>query len=219
MILSEADTYIYAPNVKLTGDVLLGAIEFIQSVIESDLGCNRSIEVTEYTEKLTINLITQSFYLKYLPIINPPEPVIKVRLGGNIQDRFRRVVPVGSWLELTSDQYILDSDGLVSLNGSNLNFYTNYSKPSSRNTAYFSTAEATYSAGLDFTQSIPSINFFKACAGKILEFVTNSGTFQGVEELQVPFDEFRIKYSTELSVGQIPSELLRPFKKLTPVGL
>ncbi len=209
-ILTISDVSKYAPNVTLTGDTLIGAIELAQSVIESDQGCNRPIEITSFKELLTVNTKTQSLWLSYTPIAISSEMNVKVRTGGNIQDRFRRYLPPSNWMILNSDQYLLDANGQIHL--VNINLFSNFNYC----TTLFSTAEVVYSAGIDFDTDNSVTRSLKASAGKILDYVVNSGAFQGVTELEVPFDEFRIKYAQSANIGRIPDGYFSAWRKYRP---
>lgn len=231
MILTEDDLPFYAPGVNLTSDALVGALYYLQAIVEGDAGAGRPIELEQRSETGDVQLGPQSFFLQHFPIvIDVDHPIeVKVRSGGNVQDVFRRPLPVGQWVVLESTDYILDIDNRVFLDYTSIGllnagwsahgaygFDTTYRSVRSG----FSTYQATYWAGFDFTVDSPVVNKLKSAAGAILTYLTQSGAFKGVQELDVPFDEFRIKYNTSASlVGRIPDDMLLPFKALRRRGL
>lgn len=211
MILSLDDVSLYAPSISLTGDELNGAIFFVQSIIESSAGCNRPIEITSYEIQRKINVKFQSFYLPYLPIIEITE--LQVRLL-NLQDSFRRAIPSGEWFIVPNTNYEFSSNGSIELS-LRRNFGNIY--PVELNEPIYSEIKCNYTAGLDFSQDNDEIKKLKLAAIECLKYTLNSGAFKGVSELNVPFDEYRIKYSSDVKVGFIPDGLLLPFRKYRPV--
>lgn len=231
MILTEDDLPIYAPGVSLVDDEFRGAIRRLESIIESDIGAGRPLEIQERVEQGTVLKNTQYFLLRQYPIDLTVTPIIKVRAGGSVSDGWRRGVTPGEWLTLTSEQYQLDSDGSVFLNPEVIGLYLDngwdrnnwgkgrYIQESDRGgilTAY----HATYTAGYVFETNTPTaeVEKIKAAAGAILGYVQQSSVFAGISEVQVPFDEFRIKYAIGSTasdvIGKIPEEMLRPFRDL-----
>lgn len=232
MILSEDDLPIFAAGVNLTGDAAEGALWYLQSILEGDAGAGRPIELAERTEVSTIDVGTQSFFLRNFPVVvDDDKPLqIQVRIGGNITDAYRRVLPVGDWRLLNADDYVLDDDGRVFLDINHIGLlntywsngltYSGYGVHYNASPQGFTSYRATYWAGYDFSNSEAEISKLKAAAGSILTYLTHSGVFKGVSELDVPFDEFRIKYSTAGAsmIGRIPSDMLLPFRALRSRG-
>jgi hypothetical protein len=204
---------------------------YLQSILEGDAGAGRPIELSQRVETGDIQLGPQSFFLCHFPIvIDVDHPIeIKVRSGGNIQDVFRRPLPVGQWVLLEGGDYVLDVDNRVFLDYASIGFLNsgwNYYGSVGLDTSYrsarpgFSTYQATYWAGYDFSLDDVEVNKLKGAAGTILTYLTQSGAFKGVQELDVPFDEFRIKYNTNPQlVGRIPEDMLLPFKALRRRGI
>lgn len=217
MILSESDCLIYAPSVEQTGEILLGSILQVQAIIESKIG--RSLEMTEYTEKKSLNRELQNTYLSYFPIVNPPVPTVKIR-SGNTLTRSRQGVPISDWQELTEDEYTLDSDGLINLNMESihqnyLSYFYGYNEYKFNKIS--TEIEVTYSAGVNFTLNTSEVKMLKAAAGAILAYI-DSPNFKGVSSLEVPFREFKISYSSS-SPATVPDSLFLPFMKYKPVVL
>lgn len=220
-ILTPSDAGIYAPDVTLTGDALDSALLYVQALIESEKGANRPLEITSFTERKQVNLNAQTVYLSYVPVLEEPSPVIKVRTG-NIQNMVRDVIPVGDWQTLEPDTYTLDVDGRLNFN-ENYYHYFNYGYYGSSGYYkhhYVSECELTYSSGWDFTQNTPEINQLKASAGRILSWVygQNSGSYQGVKRLKVPFKEFEVEWSDKQLPGTIPDDLFLTFIKYRPIN-
>lgn len=203
MILTEADIAKYAPLVTLTGDALTGALIYLQALIESDRCAGRSLEMQQYTEKSRVHLKTQTVWLSNSPLVNPPEPIIKVRLA-HVQDRFRRVMLAQDWTTLTPEQYQIDRDGQIILRNAMRGWTT------SLNSVASSEAEVTYTAGLDFTQDTPEVNRLKAAAGQLLMFVVKSGVFKGISS-----ESYSSEYSVNY-IGDLPGFLTIPFWKYRP---
>lgn len=232
MILTEDDLPIFAAGVNLTGDAAEGALWYLQSILEGDAGAGRPIELAERTEIGGIDSGTQSFFLQHYPlVISEIYPIqLQVRIGGNVTDAYRRVLPVGQWKVLTTDDWILDGDGRIYLDLNHIGLlntswssgltYSGYGGYYNATSAGFSAYRATYWAGFDFDTSGAEISKLKAAAGSILTYLTHSGVFKGVSELDVPFDEFRIKYSTAGAsmIGRIPDDMLLPFRALRARG-
>lgn len=231
MILTEDDLPIYAPGVSLVDDEFRGAIRRLESIIESDVGAGRPLEIQERVEQGVVLKNTQYFLLKQFPIDLTTAPTIKVRVGGSTSDGWRRGVTPGEWLTLTDSQYRLDDDGSVFLNPETIGLYLDngwergykskgrYIQEQDRGgvlTAY----HATYTAGFIFETDTPTpeVEKIKAAAGAILTYIQQSSVFSGISEVQVPFDEFRIKYAIGSTasdvIGKIPSEMLLPFRDL-----
>lgn len=231
MILTEDDLPIFAAGVNLTGDAITGALYYLQSIVEGDAGAGRPIELIQRMETGDVQPGPQSFYLQHFPIVideitHPIE--LKVRSGGNVQDAFRRPLPVGQWVILANDDYVLDIDNRVFLDYTSIGLlnagwsgYSSYGFDTTYRSVRpgFSTYQATYWAGFDFSLDTTEVNKLKSAAGAILAYLTQSGAFKGVQELDVPFDEFRIKYNTNsLLVGRIPEDMMLPFKALRRKG-
>lgn len=222
MILTEDDLPIFAPGVNLTADALTGAFYYLQSILESEAGAGRPLDLALRTEVRKIAAQkTQSFFLQQFPIlIDEDHPfTLSVRVGGNVTDIYNRPVPVGSWRTLSENEYILDSNNQVFLNFANIGLINGGWYPCFVNQGYqqtgFTDYKCEYWAGFDFSQDTQEINQLKASAGAILTYIVQSGVFKGVSELQVPFDEFRIKYATDPTlIGQIPDYMMLPFKSL-----
>jgi hypothetical protein len=225
-ILNEDDLPLFAPGVNLTSDALTGAFYYLQSILESEAGAGRPLDLALRTETRKLNFKTQSFFLQHFPIlIDDDHPLaLSVRIGGNVVDTFNRAVPPGSWRSLADDEFILDSNNQVFLNYSNINLTSSGWQSSYLHGGYqqggFTDYKCEYWAGFDFTQDTQEINQLKASAGAILTYIVQSGVFKGVSELNVPFDEFRIKYATDPTlIGQIPDYMMLPFKSLRIRGV
>ena len=226
MILNEDDLPLFAPGVNLTSDALTGAFYYLQSILESEAGAGRPLDLALRTETRKINYRCQSFFLQHFPIlVDDDHPfLLSVRIGGNVTDTFGRAVSPGSWRVLADDEFILDNNNQIFLNYSNLNLISSGWSPNYLSSGYqrggFTDYKCEYWAGFDFTQDTQEINQLKASAGAILTYVVQSGVFKGVSELDVPFDEFRIKYATDPTlIGQIPDYMMLPFKSLRVRGV
>jgi hypothetical protein len=231
MILTEDDLCIFAAGANLTGDALEGALWYLQSILEGDAGAGRPIELSQRTETSKITEGSQSFFLQHFPlVIDETHPIeVQVRVGGSVQDAFRRVLPVGDWRTLDGADYILDDDGRVFLDYARIGLlnaqwspgltYSGYGGYLGISTMGFTTYRAVYWAGFDFTATSSEISKLKAAAGAVLTYLTQAGAFKGVTELDVPFDEFRIKYVNDSSlIGRIPDEMMLPFRALRTRG-
>lgn len=220
MILTPEDLDTFASGINLSENAVLGAIYAMQAIVESP-GAGRELELLERKEKINIDLNAQSFYFSYFPLVMTPEPIVKIRIGGNLNDSWGRAVPPGSWAVVPPECYTLDVDGQLHLGTAAFPWYPANGFPGYQGIQqlYGTVAELTYTSGLDFTQvENPEIIKLKASAGMILKWITTSGVYRGVETIDIPFQEFRIKYSASATqlIGTIPDDLLLPFRKYQP---
>lgn len=205
MILTPCDLAKYAPSVRLEGEALTGLLEYLQTIVESDAGANRSLEITEHTEKITLNFKLQNFWLSYFPLVTPPEPLIKVRMA-NAQDSFRRGISAFDWIVLNNEQYQIDFDSQVHLQPSAIAQSYGWGRQ-----FIFTEAQVTYSAGIDFTQDTAEVRSLKAACGQILTYMTNNQAYLGISAVNI-VGEHSVQYNVT-KAGEIPSSLLTPFKK------
>ena len=83
--------------------------------------------------------------------------------------------------------------------------------------------EATYTGGLDFTQSTAEINQLKYALGQIIAYQQSDFYKSGLQQIDFK-NEIRLQYAVSSGsgggavVGQVPDSLLQPFKKYRPRG-
>jgi hypothetical protein len=216
MIFTSDDLTLFAPGVALTGNALEGAILFVTSIVESDRGADRPLEIVRHREKLRVNLKFQNFRLTYVSIDTPlaeePAPIVKARLG-NVVDGFNRAIAPDNWKTLTPDEYRIDSDGQIDLStfcgrswGYGRSWNTREPYPE------FSEADVEYSAGIDFSEDTRTVRQLKAAFGRVLDWVCNTGSFKGITSVELPFEELKISYGTG-QLGTVPDDLLLAFRK------
>lgn len=221
-ILTEDDLFIYAPSlVPLIGsDALIGKLAYLQSIIESPIACNRAIELNIFDENITYtnsNPAHNTFFLAYTPVDLTYIPTIEIRLGADpvhsnyallssqyhgVLPPYNRAYPLGYYETLTVDDYTLFQNGELRIDKHTL----------------IRDLRISYQAGLNFSLNTQEIKAFKSASGNLLQFVHTSGAYQGIQEIDVPFDEYRIKYSTGSGSEpySIPPQLLSFFKKYSP---
>jgi hypothetical protein len=222
-ILNDDDILKYCPSLaSLIGtDELDGKLDYVQSLVESSVGCNRAIEPQVWTEKINYTYSSprrNEFYLAYTPIDLTYIPTIEIRKGfdpvhseyallnslyydDNIYPFYRRGLDEYETLE--PDDYTLYQNGELLIHKATL----------------IRDLRIEYKSGLDFSTNTQEIKNFKSAVGNLLNFITSNGSYQGLEEVQVPFDEYTIRYNSRNSEPfVIPEQLMLPFKKYRPRG-
>lgn len=217
-ILNDDDIFIYCPSlVNLIGsDELIGKLDYVQSLVESSLGCNREIELKVWSEKITYTFSTpqrNEFYLAYTPIDLTFVPTIEIRKGFD---------PVHSDYALLNNFYYDENayyrrglDEYETLNPDDYTLYQN-GELLIHKASLARDLRIEYKSGLDFSLTTQEIKNFKSAVGNLLNFITSDGAYQGVEEVEVPFDEYRIKYNSKNQPFVIPPQLMLFFKKYRP---
>lgn len=204
--LQESEISQYAPN---SGASMVNIL-IAQAAIEAWLGY--SLESQERQEILKLTKKSKTAQLSYIPVASTPTPIFEIR-EGNTRDRFDRDISLTEWDTLQSDDYVLDSTGLISLNTINtaLAFGHSCGQPS-----YL---RATYTSGLEFTQDTDEINALKAATGQVISYQMTPSFTGGVREIQVN-EQYRKRYSdggsSSLPPGQTPEALFRAFQKYKP---
>jgi len=159
LALDELTTY--APGISVSGNeaYFQGLIYRVQAFLESDLGANRPLEVTQFIEhqELSLNYLDPSFYLRHFPVIDPPVPVFEQREGFN-------------WRPLSTTPRVA-SDGRVETQS--FLTYGFFTMPVSVGFPCFP-IRVTYSAGFDFTATTPEVSKIKAIAGNLLQVLFNA---------------------------------------------
>lgn len=221
-ILNDDDIFKYCPSLAdLIGtDELEGKLDYVQSLVESSRGCNRAIELQVWTEKINYTYSTprrNEFYLAYTPVDLSYEPVIQIRKGydpvhseyallnslyydDNIYPYYR-TDNLDEYEVLVPDDYTLYQNGELLIHKASL----------------VRDIRIEYKSGLDFSLDTQEIRNFKAAVGNLLNFISSNGAYQGVAEVQVPFDEYTIRYNTgRLDPFSIPDSLMLAFRKYRP---
>jgi len=209
MILEYSDLTTYAPNLVVTEEEILPQLYYVQMLIENE--ANRNLEVTEYIEKLPLSSKFQNCQLTFSPIINPPVPVVQARLA-NVETTLYQGYPPTDWLTIDPANYLIDSDRMLSLKGgiSSESIYLPVAAYHAHR-QYFTEVQVTYSAGIDFSLATQEVKIIKSAAASLLNYI-RSVQFQGVEMIQVPFDEFRVKFTAGIMPGVVPKELTAMFR-------
>ena len=222
-ILNDDDILKYCPSLAdLIGtDELEGKLDYVQSLVESSLACNREIELKVWTEK--INYVYSSprrneFYLSYTPVDLTYEPTIEIRKGHD---------PVHSEYALLNSLYYDDNvypyyrtsnlDEYETLEPDDYSLYQN-GELLIHKASLVRDIRIEYKSGLDFSLDTQEIRNFKSAVGNLLNFITNDASYQGVKTVEVPFDEYKIEFNSKSEPFVIPSILLLPFKKYRPRG-
>ena len=219
-ILNETDILTYAPTVTLTGAALTGAILQAQFIAEGAMGANRPLEIRRYSLIIKLNPAQQTCYLPYFPIVVDDDHPFE------LQARFSGAVAMsGGWLRsdklwetLSPDSYIIESENnrvaLLTFAGNldrwdgSYRDYCNYR---------FTEVKVNFYSGFDFASEELSNEaiHIKSSLGQVLTYL-QSGQYQGVKRLQVPFREFEIEH-TDTPTATIPESLLAPFKRYRAV--
>ncbi len=222
-ILNDDDILKYCPSLApLIGtDELDGKLDYVQSLVESSLGCNRPIELHIFSEKINYVYSTprrNEFYLAHTPIDLTYVPTIEIRKGfapvhseyallnslyydENISPYYRRDT-LDEYEELEPDDYTLFQNGELLIHKVTL----------------VRDIRVEYKAGLDFTLTTQEIKSFKSAVGNLLNFITNDASYQGVKTVEVPFDEYKIEFNSKGEPYLIPPQLMLLFKKYCPRG-
>jgi hypothetical protein len=211
MILTEDDIPIYCPTVTLTGDALDGAIALTQSLIESEQGAGRKLEINTITEILPLNEF-QSCFLTTDPILS----LVSVQARtGKFRDMTGFPYQSSPWRDVDEEDYTLDENELTLVtseaffNGWNTGYGI-------RSQVFLTQAKVSYSTGFDFADDTdPDVRYIKANAGQILNYLQGSN-YQGVKGLKVPFREFEIQFA-DSPPGEIPKSLFIPFHRYQPI--
>lgn len=217
-ILTPADLTTFAPGVSIAS--ALGAISQAQVTAEGPAGANRPLEKQAFTEILKVSSVRlQSLYLTRLPIDFGATITIQVRMG-NVLQSYGRPVALGNWQTLSSDQYNLDPTGQLSLNIGASNFVGSSGFYRGRSQSRISTeVRATYTTGLDFSESSAEITALKYALGHVITFQSSLGFNSGVSEIDI-FRKIKTKFLTpegnSNSSSRTPADLLFPFKRFQP---
>ena len=209
-ILTTAELAIYAPGISATNAAAL--ISQAQIVAEGPQGANRPLEKASVTEILKVRSGSiQSIYLSRFPVDSTASKTFKVRLG-NVRTRYHRAVPLGDWRTLSEDEYILDFTGKLSLNVGQSTFFRNYDVGQNRVVA--TEVEATYTGGLDFTESTSEIESIKYALGQLIEFQQSDGYRSDKKVIDID-KRIRVENFDRTAPGKtrIPQDLLTIFQK------
>lgn len=220
-ILSDDDILKYAPSLaNLIGtEELDGKLDYVQSLVESSLGCDREIELKIWTEKINYVYSTprrNEFYLAYTPIDLTYVPTIEIRKGldpvhseyallnslyydDNVYPYYR-TTNLDEYETLEPDDYTLYQNGELLINKASL----------------VRDIRIEYKSGLDFSLDTQEIRSFKSAVGNLLSFITNDASYQGVKTVEVPFDEYKIEFNAKGEPFVIPPQLMLFFKKYRP---
>lgn len=207
-ILTEAELAIYAPSVSLTGDAFDGAIAYTQMVMESPMGANRPLGLTEFTEIVRINQRLSTAYPSYFPIAASPAITVEVRIANQV-NMYHRGSGVGEWIALGSDAFTLNENGRIDLDLAVIaflrrqNFYRN------------NEARLIYTAGFDFSEATPEVAAIKAIAGQILTY-QQSPAFTGIKRQKVD-KEYEVEFGAQSQqAGAIPPSYLSMLARYRP---
>lgn len=218
-LLTQADQPFFFPHAAVTDLDLLRA----QMLVESHFGCNRALDVTEYTQIFSCHPSQaenrvygragnfssvyglwgsswQQHQLTYLPIV-----------AGSVEVSYRSH-PGSDFVDLVEGQWRLDEHGRLSI----LTSLRGYE------------IRVVYRSGIDPASSSPFIVALKLALGQIVEFLASASgkaLQSGISEKSVA-GEYAVKYGggssrgsgngSEGIQGGIPSQYLLPFKKFAP---
>jgi len=220
-ILNDDDILKYCPSLApLIGtDELDGKLDYVQSLVESSLGCDREIELKVWTEKINYVYSTprrNEFYLAYTPVDLSYEPTIEIRKGHD---------PVHSEYALLNSLYYDDNvypyyrtanlDEYETLEPDDYTLYQN-GELLVHKASLVRDIRIEYKSGLDFSLDTQEIRSFKSAVGNLLSFITNDASYQGVKTVEVPFDEYKIEFNAKGEPFVIPQQLMLLFKKYRP---
>ena len=237
MLLRYEDRNDFAPGLA---DLPQATFELLsaqaQDVAESSLGANRSLEVVEFRELISIRQSSGNFQLAYWPVISIT--LIRVRTGQQ-RTRTLRGTPAGEWRDLESDDYFLDIDGRVQFQASSFSFgrwgYSGYGayggsyRVSSR-TTQFSTAEATYTSGFDPVDTTPEVNQLKRALGSLASVLFSTGSQAKGLRRKESKEDYVLEYFAPNATSQqatqsglsnnftVPELFMLPFRKYAPRG-
>ncbi len=240
-ILTTTEISDLATELGISNSKATGLVAQAQAIIESPLGCDRALELTEFKTIKQLNFETQSCYLDYLPIDTTAPITVRARLGNSQDFQSGLPIPQQPWVDFDSDRYNLDlQNGELSLNISNStlsSYYGAYGIVGSGFThgSILTECEVTYTSGFNFD---PSNGVVTAIAESIkAQFIgivnyMASGIFSGEgtiakeridQEQEVTYHQAvtggrsgGMGGSRGAGVGQIPDALLIPFKKYVP---
>ena len=112
-LIALEDREIYFPGLALDDCTLENAIAQAQLLLESPKGCDRSLEVTTYSDRVTVDG-TRRVFFRHLPVLQTPTPTIEIKRPSAME--FGRSNPMNEWETLTADQYEIDyEEGQVDL--------------------------------------------------------------------------------------------------------
>lgn len=126
-LLSVAEYKTFFPDSTLTDSQIAQAIESAQLLAESPLGADRSLEVDDYTNVLSIPAMVGRVYLPYFPIV-PDSLTVQIR-GAELSLYGGLGVTSNDWQTIASDAYRIDyeTNELWFISIANAGLYGNYS--------------------------------------------------------------------------------------------
>ena len=222
MFLSEDDIKTYAPDFinEINCDSLEGQIQYVLSIVESAQGANRPIQITEFNDYVSYIYLKpgQPYHLSYCPFVTEDgyEPIVKIRSG--CLPHNRQIAPYinstivnnsisfsdrsnNGYQTLSSEEYIIENDKLIIL----------------RQTIV-QDLDITYKAGLDLSLDNHEVRSFKANFCHLMNFIYKSASYSGISDVQLPYDEARIKFNNSgVKPFDIPDNLLIFFHKYRPI--
>lgn len=151
-LLTSDDKLTYFPTVSQTDTALTGLMTLAQALCESSYGANRSLELQEIKEIVSVNPMYGVAVLSHYPIASLV--VVEALTGNSVGGSFGRIA-LGDWAVLP-DSYRLDAE-------------TGELWLSDRTDKI----RATYTAGYNFTGTTPDIQKIKAIAGQVLTYFAN----------------------------------------------
>lgn len=214
-IVTEDDKLIYFPSVTLSGDALTGAIALIQTLVESPIGANRSLELTAQVEIKPINVNFQTAQFSLLPIATSPTPSIQVRRG-EVLTGYRRSLGITDWQTLSASDYTIDPvGGRVHFDIKTIDGWGRFGY---RNTQ----AKLSYTSGFDFADDSYEVRSIKSLFGQMLLYSQTIGYQSGITEVDID-GEYRVRYgatsgggNATAGAGILPETFLIPFRKYRP---
>jgi len=153
-LLTADDKLTYFPTVLQADTALTGLMTLAQALCESSYGANRSLELQEIKEIVSVNPMYGVAVLSHYPIALSPVVVVEALSGNSVGGSFGRIA-LGDWAVLP-DSYRLDAE-------------TGELWLSNRTDKI----RATYTAGYNFTGTAPDIQKIKAIAGQVLTYFAN----------------------------------------------
>ena len=167
-IITEAELAIFAPQVQMSGPLLTASLASIQLLLEGPMGAQRPLELTEYNEIKDVRQKMQMVQLSYWPIVDLPEPILRVRTG-NVQTRFSRSVPLGDWITLENPLDYMDHTGQVNLSRAGVGGF------GFGGGGLATEINAIYTSGFDFSVGTtdPDAIGIKQLVGHILDYQQN----------------------------------------------
>lgn len=203
-ILTTDELLTLVPSLSSSSEEDLNmAIATCTFAIESPEGANRKLEFTDYSEIKKLRLVHRQVALSYYPIVE----IDTVYIRGEILTEFQRTLNSLAWVELDSQYYQLEPNGVLTFNIDTPVRKRTYHKPIE--------VKVNYSAGFDFTEANPDTTLIKTLLAKCCQFQLSDKS-SNIRAMSVS-DEYSVTYGNDdLTQFGVPKNYLTAFKKYAP---